>query len=452
MAISVKFLGAAQTVTGSCYLVTVDNTRFLVDCGMFQGPDVEEHNFDPLDFDAGKIDFVLLTHTHIDHSGLLPKLIKHGYRGPIYTTFHSSLLVPILLRDSAKIQENNYQTGRPWKFSGRVEMIYSTPDAEATIQQLESVDFNQEFEPVTDIKVKYVKAAHVLGAASIEVEIVKEGKIIVFSGDIGRVNHTLIGGFDTEYKREVDYVIMESLYGGQTHPKRQESVSEMIKIIQDTISAGGNVYIPCFAVQRTQELLHDIKIAKQSGALSNDLPVWLDSPMAQRVTKVYEASFDHSENSIFNFPNLHYVLTGKKSAKVAKGKRQVVIAGSGMADGGRIMQHLAVGLPDKRNTVMFVGYQAEGTLGRELVEGAKQAVIDKRPIPVKATIHHLHGFSAHGDTNDYQAWVNRYKSPRLKKVILVHSDIDRSRLLEEQLKENNISNTYIPKLRDVVDL
>jgi len=450
MAIAITFLGAAHTVTGSCYLVEGDGLKFLVDCGMFQGPDVEARNLTEFDFDASSIDFVLLTHTHIDHAGLLPKLFRHGFRGEIFATYHTIQLAHILLLDSAKIQENNYREGIPWKHAQVVDIAYDTGDAENAIAAFRSVKFDEVFSPRAGLNVTYRKAAHVLGAASIELEL--EGKKIVFSGDIGRHNHELIGEFDLAYKAEVDYVVMESLYGGIYHPERREAVNEMVKLIRDTLNKGGSVFIPAFAVQRTQELLHDLKIAKQAGALTSEIPIWLDSPMAQAVTRIYQAALDHGEESIFEAEGLRYVRSYKESEKMSKTPGQIIIAGSGMADGGRILSHLARNLKNKRNSVIFVGYQAEGTIGRALVEGAKQIKIDGVPVDVKAAIHQVSGFSAHGDTNDYLKWVRRYLSPKLKHIYLVHAEVERAEALSAKFSKEGIDHPYIPDWKEKVIL
>lgn len=450
MSLQIQFLGAAQTVTGSCFLVSTPSTRFLVDCGMFQGPDVEQFNLEDFNFEPANIDFVLLTHTHIDHSGMLPKLVKHGFNGPIYCSLHTADLVPILLLDSAKIQESNYKQGIPWKHAGKVAIAYSTQDAEATIANLRAVRLDEEFAPAADVKVKLVHAAHVLGAVSMEVE--TQGKKIVFSGDIGRRNHDLIGGFNLDYKAEVDYVVMESLYGNKVHPDRHESVQEMIQIVNTTFARGGSVFVPCFAVQRTQELLNDFKLAKQAGALAAEVPVWLDSPMAQKVTQIYQRALDHTNDSLFDFQGLRWVRNFRQSQKISRKPGQIIMAGSGMADGGRILEHLISNISNPKNTVLFVGYQAEGTIGRQLVTGARQVIIDDKPVNVKAQIVQLNGFSAHGDKNDYQAWLERYNSDRLQHVFLVHAEPQTARDLQSEFQSKGIKSVSVPERFAQVDL
>ncbi len=455
--IELEFHGAAQTVTGSNYLVKTGKLNFIVDCGMFQGPDVEGRNLEEYEYDASQVKFVLLTHAHIDHCGMLPKLYRSGFRGKIFATNHTIQVSSLLLLDSAKIQEQNFQRGENFgKYTNKVALAYHSKDAEDTLGLFNTVNFNEDFSPAEGITVRYLKAGHILGAASIEVTIETENgpKTILFSGDIGRANQSLIGTFDPDYRSTPDYVLIEALYGGVEHPAREQSVDKMVEIINKTIKRGGNVLIPAFAVQRTQEILHDIKTAKLEGKLSNDLPVWLDSPLAQNVSRIYTASLQSTPESLFDFPNLRYVKKYKQSLKLQRETGNIIIAGSGMADGGRIVDHLAQGLHKRNNVVIFVGYQAEGTLGRELVEGAKFVEINKTKIAVNAEVHYLQGFSAHGDTSDYLQWLKRHTSDKLKKVFLVHAEIERAKGLDLELEKVGVDNesTYIPAWKEKVKL
>lgn len=450
MAFNVTFWGAAGTVTGSCYLVQADGVKFIVDCGMFQGPDVEECNFAKWDFNPADVDFVLLTHGHLDHVGLLPKLIKHGFRGDVYATLHTIQIASLIMQDSAKIQEDNYTKGIPWQFSNRLEVVYNSHDVDITLSLLRPVDFDEPLNLPGGVVANFRRAGHILGAASIELDI--DGKVIVFSGDIGRAKHPLIVPFDQNYSREVDYVIMESLYGGQTHPQRTESVQEMMDIVKDTFQRGGSVFIPSFAVQRTQELLNDFKHAKEGGVLPGDLQIWLDSPMAQRVTKIYSDALDHSKESSFDFEGLNYVNNSRQSSKISKKGRQVIIAGSGMANGGRIVGHLQGNLKRADNAVVFVGYQAEATLGRDLVDGKKRVDIDGALIDVKAQIHQLGGFSGHGDDQDLHLWLKRYHSPKLAKVILVHAEPERANIFATELTDEGYPQPVRPAWKQTITL
>ncbi len=453
--IKIEFHGAAKTVTGSNYLVTTDKYQFVVDCGMFQGPDVEHLNLKELDYDPSKLDFALLTHAHIDHSGMLPKLTVRGFNGKIYATSHSVQISTELLLDSAKIQENSFQKGLPYgRYTGIKAIVFNTRDAIETIGKFSVVNFEETFEPVPGIKIKFLRAGHILGAASIEIDIDDNGqnKKIIFSGDIGRKKSHIIETFDANYKSNPDIVLIESLYGGQIHPDRDESARELINIINKTVENRGNVFIPCFAVQRAQEVLNDIKNAKDSGVMPKETQVWLDSPLAQRVTNIYTQALQTTEKDLFNFDNLVYVKKAKQSAGITNKTGNVILAGSGMADGGRIQNHLIKGLQNSKNSVIFVGFQAEGTLGRELISGAKRVTIEKNSVKVNAQIYHLQGFSAHGDNNDYTAWINRFISPNLKRVFMVHAEEERALMLKSHFETLGIHNSYIPSMEEVVEL
>lgn len=453
--IKIKFCGAAGTVTGSNYLVTTDNGNFVVDCGMFQGPDVEHLNLEELSYDCEQVDFTMLTHSHIDHSGMLPKLHNEGFVGPIYATNNTIRISTELLLDSAKIQELNFKAGENYgKYTKTKAMVYNTRDAEKTIDMFKPVDFEEEFEPVEGIKVTFHIAGHILGAASIEVKIMDEGveKTIFFSGDIGRRESHVIDTFDQGFKATPDYVLTESLYGGETHPDRDEAVQILFNIINETVNRNGTAYIPCFAVQRTQELLNDFKTAKQNNVLKEDLNVWLDSPLAQRVTRIYTSALQNTAESLFDFPGLHYIKKFKESQKISRRGGQVIIAGSGMADGGRIMGHLTHALENPKHSVIFVGFQAEGTLGRELTEGAKEVTIGSKVLKVKAKIYLIKGFSAHGDSNDYIAWLKRLTSEKLKKVFLIHAEPDRAEAFQKDLAEIGLNNTHRPVLQEEIVL
>ncbi len=454
--IKIKFCGAAHTVTGSNYYVETKHGNFVVDCGMFQGPDVESRNLEDFTYNPEEVSFALLTHAHIDHSGMLPKLVKHGFKGEIFATNHTISISTELLLDSAKIQESNFERGMFYgKFTKKVALVYNTDDAMNTISQFRSVSFNEEFSPVEGIKIKYIRAGHVLGAASIQVEIEDDGKIkkLLFSGDIGRENDKLIESFDPNYKYEADIVLMESLYGGQIHPSEDEGVAALIDIIKTTISKGGSVFIPCFALQRAQTLINDFREAKENGKLDNDIPFYLDSPLAQRITAIYMTSLQNTEKNLFDFDNLTYVRKHKQSLKLSKKAGIVVMAGSGMADGGRIMEHLATALTNNKNSVAFVGFQAEGTLGRELVEGSKVVNIGGTNVKVNASIHHLQGFSAHGDSSDYLKWLGSFFGEKTSRIFLVHAEVERAEALKSQIKAKfGFDNCYIPDWKEEIEL
>ena len=468
----ITFLGAAETVTGSSYLVETEKYKFLVDCGMFQGPEVEERNFDSLEFDPQQIDFVILTHTHIDHSGLLPKLFKAGFRGEIYMTVPTSHLAEILLMDAAKIQENNYMNGevgrlfrtRPKGYKKVISdleegMLYSTRDSLKAIESFKTVKLDTENNLREGLSVTLINAGHILGAASVLIKV--DGKSILFSGDIGHKEQRLVRPFDTEKKIEADYVVMESLYGGITHQDRKEAEETLIDLINRTLKRNGNVMIPAFAVQRTQEILYLLKMAKKESLIQHNVQVYLDSPLAFKATKIYTASQNYLNDEVkqlhknkdnpFSFPKLKIVHKHKQSLKISTAGPSVIIAGSGMANGGRILNHLASGLTNGKNTVIFVGYQAEETLGRELTEGAKQLKIGKKVVQVRAEIHKLFGFSAHGDDGDLLDFVGRLNKDKLKKIFLTHAEVERSENFSKELEEKGIESV-VPEWKESFEL
>ncbi len=448
--VAIKFYGAAGTVTGSHFVVTTSSTKFAVDAGMFQGVECEEKNLDDYTYDVSGLDFVLLTHAHMDHSGLVPKLFKNGFKGKIYSTLDTFKLCEQLFIDSARIQENNFSKGIPYaKSSDEVGIVYNVEEAEKSLRYFNLVNFDETFSPSKGILVTYRIAGHILGAASIEIEVVDQGtrRKIVFSGDIGRLKSQIIDSFDKDYTSEADVIIMESLYGGITHPDREETSREFIKVLRQTVKSGGSVFIPSFAVQRTQELLHDLKTAILHRELDSNVSIFLDSPLAQRVTSIYENSTYVQVQDNFYFKQLRFVRKNKHSISLANKKGIVVIAGSGMADGGRIVSHLKRALIDKRNAILFVGFQAIGTLGRELVDGNKRVSIDGYEIDVKAQIHHFTGFSAHGDSNDYVNWLKRYGDNN-KQIFLVHAEPDRLLDMKSLLSERGYKNVIIPNIED----
>lgn len=455
--VQIKFNGAASTVTGSHFLVTSPRGNFVIDCGMFQGPDVEHLNLEPYDYNPKIVDFAILTHAHIDHSGMYPKLYKEGFRGNIYATPHTVQIATLLMLDGAKIQEGNFRRGQPFgKYTDKVAIVYNSFDAEETASKLKSLNFYEETTPKEGITIKFIKSGHVLGAASVEVTIdLEDGQQtkILFSGDIGRVNQSLIDSFDREYVTKPDYILMESLYGGLEHPSRDDNAKTLIEVIKKTTEKNGNVYIPSFSVHRSQEILHEIKLAKDDGRLPEGLNVWLDSPLAQKVSNIYMEALQFSPESLFDFKNLHYVQSYRESQALHRKKGQVIIAGSGMAEGGRILDHFLHGIENKKNSIIFVGFQAEGTLGREITEGAKKISIGKTSLNVIADVHHLTGFSAHGATSDYIEWIKNYNSSNLKKLFLIHAPEERAQAVADKFKqEYNMTNSYIPTRNETVDL
>ena len=408
------FIGADHEVTGSCHYVEACGKRFLVDCGMEQGKDVFENVEIPVP--ASQIDYVLLTHAHIDHSGLLPLLFKNGFRGEIISTFATSDLCSIMLRDSAHIQEFEAEwRNRKGRRAGKEEFVplYTMDDALGAVELFHPCDYNQKIELTEGISIRFTDVGHLLGSASIEIWITEDGvsKKIVFSGDIGNTNQPLIK--DPEYLSEADYVVMESTYGDRTHGERPDYVTELANIIQETFDRGGNVVIPAFAVGRTQEMLYFIREIKEKGLVTGHgcFKVFVDSPLAIEATNVFNknfrACFDEDAMKLINaginpikFDGLNLAVSSDESRAINFDMEpKVIISASGMCDAGRIKHHLKHNLWRKECTVLFVGYQGAGTLGRALTEGANYVKLFGETIEVQAEIRKLSGISGHADKN-----------------------------------------------------
>ena len=430
------FIGADHEVTGSCHYVEACGKRFLVDCGMEQGKDVFENVEIPVP--ASQIDYVLLTHAHIDHSGLLPLLFKNGFRGEIISTFATSDLCSIMLRDSAHIQEFEAEwRNRKGRRAGKEEFVplYTMDDALGVVELFHPCDYNQKIELTEGISIRFTDVGHLLGSASIEIWITEDGvsKKIVFSGDIGNTNQPLIK--DPEYLSEADYVVMESTYGDRTHGERPDYVTELANIIQETFDRGGNVVIPAFAVGRTQEMLYFIREIKEKGLVTGHgcFKVFVDSPLAIEATNVFNknfrACFDEDAMKLINaginpikFDGLNLAVSSDESRAINFDMEpKVIISASGMCDAGRIKHHLKHNLWRKECTVLFVGYQGAGTLGRALTEGANYVKLFGETIEVQAEIRKLSGISGHADKNGLLEWVNHF-TPKPQKVFVVHGE------------------------------
>ena len=430
------FIGADHEVTGSCHYVEACGKRFLVDCGMEQGKDVFENVEIPVP--ASQIDYVLLTHAHIDHSGLLPLLFKNGFRGEIISTFATSDLCSIMLRDSAHIQEFEAEwRNRKGRRAGKEEFVplYTMDDALGAVELFHPCDYNQKIELTEGISIRFTDVGHLLGSASIEIWITEDGvsKKIVFSGDIGNTNQPLIK--DPEYLSEADYVVMESTYGDRTHGERPDYVTELANIIQETFDRGGNVVIPAFAVGRTQEMLYFIREIKEKGLVTGHgcFKVFVDSPLAIEATNVFNknfrACFDEDAMKLINaginpikFDGLNLAVSSDEYRSINFDMEpKVIISASGMCDAGRIKHHLKHNLWRKECTVLFVGYQGAGTLGRALTEGANYVKLFGETIEVQAEIRKLSGISGHADKNGLLEWVNHF-TPKPQKVFVVHGE------------------------------
>lgn len=434
------FIGATHEVTGSCFLIETDGCRFLIDCGMKQGPNIYENVEIPVNL--GDIDFVLLTHAHIDHSGDLPAIYAKGFRGNVYATEATCDLCDIMLRDSAHIQMFEAEwRNRKGKRAGKDEFVpaYTMDDALGVLKNFVGCAYDEIIHLDEDVQVRFVDAGHLLGSSSIEVwvterrEGVRQTEKIVFSGDIGNLRQPLIK--DPTYVEEADYVVMESTYGERSHGERIDYVRALAEVIQTTFDRGGNVVIPSFAVGRTQEMLYFIRQIKEDGLIRGheDFSVYVDSPLAVEATSIFgehrldcydedaRALIDRGVNPI-SFNGLKISVTAEDSRGINFVEEpKVIISASGMCDAGRIKHHLKHNLWRKECTVCFVGYQAVGTLGRKLIEGAECVRLFGETVEVNAKIETLKGISGHADMNGLLGWLGGFKTAP-QHVFVVHGE------------------------------
>jgi metallo-beta-lactamase family protein len=426
------FLGAAGTVTGSCYLIEHEGGRLLVDCGLFQGPkSLKELNYRPFPFKPDEIGAVLLTHAHIDHSGLLPKLVKDGYVGPIHATEPTRDLLTYMLPDSGFIQESEVEhLNRRLRQRGEtpVEPIYTKRDAEHALGQISPVTLDTWFEPMPGVKARYWTAGHILGAASIELQITSgDGTVhVLFSGDIGAEASALHG--ESQGPHGLDYLIVESTYGD----RRREHVTASARRerfgaeVQEALGHGGNLIIPVFAIERTQELLFDLGMLNHEGLLG-DTPIFLDSPLAVRATDVFRRHADELGEAAltrhpFDGPNIRFVETAEESKRLNKiTVGAIILSASGMCDAGRIRHHLLNNLWRPQSTILLVGYQAPGTLGRLLLDGARAVRILGEEVRVRAHIRDIDLYSGHADQAELVDWI-KARQPVTGAIMLSHGE------------------------------
>ena len=466
MTVTIHFHGASGTVTGSCYRVVHPKGQFLIDCGMFQGnKTVRDLNYKPLPFDAKTIDFVLLTHAHIDHAGLLPKLSKFGYRKPIWMTAPTAGLCEYLLPDAAGIQESEAEfesRKRGRKGDAPAEALYTMRDAEEVLTHRQTTDYEQWITPGPGVRARYWNAGHILGSASIEVDVEDDGGktvTILFSGDLGPDEKVFYKAPNAP--SGFDYILSESTYGGRDRPpytldqRREELKAEITMALQ----RGGNLVIPVFAVERSQELLHDIGLLIKNKEISPSR-VFLDSPLASKVTAVYrkyEAMFDDVELSaqeLFNDPSFRIVesVDDSKAINQIKGGA-IIMSASGMCDAGRIKHHLANNLPRANATVLFVGYQAPGTLGQIILSGSKAVRIHGEEIPVRAKIRSMGNYSAHADHTELMHWITG-RLPAHGAIFLTHGEDEERTALRAALLQAGLAGDQVimPQLDDAVEL
>ena len=459
------FFGAARAVTGSCHCVECGGKKILVDCGLQQGRD--ERDNQELDFAAGYIDAVVVTHAHIDHSGRIPLLVKQGFTGNIYCTRLTGQLLSIMLRDSAHIQESDAQwQNQKGKRAGRdaVEPLYTVADAEAALQQLYPVEYGQVLDLCEGVRVRFTDAGHLLGSSEVELWLT-EGDVerkIVFSGDLGNIDQPIIR--DPSFVEDADYVVMESTYGDRNHEPPESYTESLAQLIDEVFAKGGNIVIPSFAVGRTQELLYFLREIKDRGLVKSapNFTVCVDSPLAAEATRVYSGDLHgyldeeaiavlQGGDDLFTFPGLTLTQSTEESKALNMDPSpKIIISASGMCDAGRIRHHLKHNLWRPECAVVFVGYQAEGSLGRRLLEGAKTVKLFGEEIAVRARIVNFKGLSSHADRDHLLEWVGHI-APAPRQVFVVHGDAPVTELFAEDLNQRGIP-AHAPLYQEVYDL
>ncbi|MCC6618932.1 MAG: MBL fold metallo-hydrolase [Chloroflexi bacterium] len=504
MAISIQFLGAAGCVTGSQFLVDIGPRRVLVDCGMFQGsPDEMERNAMPFAYDASRLDAVLLTHAHLDHCGRLPALTRAGYRGPIHATSATVDLAEIVLRDSAKLQvewaerwnrhhapkeaagsngatasaggetddETLPQRLRSAAPEGRTEArqpLYDEHDVDRTVEQMRGCDYGETVNVTDGVTATFHDAGHILGSAIIELSVTDgDARLtIVFSGDLGRSDTPILR--DPTPLSHADYLLIESTYGNREHDDHDRAVEELATAINEVAHDHGVLLVPSFAIGRTQEVVWVLDGLVREGRIPR-VPLYLDSPMASRATHVY---YDHPEvydeetrellragDSPLRYPGQQFTDTVEESKAIRYANRPIiVVASSGMLTGGRIMHHLKDFLPDPNCTLLFIGYQGEGTLGRHIQNGAKTARIDGTEVNVRCRVRSISGFSAHADEHELEAWLARFgasgpgSNGRPRTVFIVHGDPDAAEAFAARARGELGMSVHVPAHREIVSL
>ncbi len=457
----VEFLGGARTVTGSATLLEKDSFKWLVDCGMFQGgEELEKRNWKIQPYQAKDLSFILLTHAHIDHSGLIPKLVKEGFRGKVICTKATLDLCEVMLQDSGHIQEMEAEwQNRKGKRAGKGEAIplYTAKDAEKSLQYFQPVSYGEIVQMADGLRVRFRDAGHILGSAIIEIWVEEEGqeRKLIFSGDLGNFDQPIVR--DPSVVEEGDVLWLESTYGDRLHRSKEETVQELLKIIREAIAHQAKVVIPAFAVGRTQDIIYTLGQSIRRGALP-PIPVYIDSPLAISATEIFKKNsdcFDRETQEILSggenpldIPGIRYTRTTEESKAINEDSRPgVIVSASGMCDSGRIKHHLKHHLWREASHIVVIGYQAEGTVGRRIVDGAKTVRLFGEEIAVKAHIHTLGGFSAHADQKGLLDWLSHVENPRLE-VFVNHGEEKTSLGLSQLVNARFHFKTSVPQWRE----
>jgi len=460
----VQVLGAAKEVTGSCYSISTEEDQILVDCGMFQGSkDLERLNYEKFGFSPRKYKALVLTHAHLDHCGRIPLLVKNGFRGKIYSTEATKALAQVIMTDSAKIAFEDAVTENKRRAKENLpprKPIYTLTDVTDAMKLFSTLKYEEKARVTKNIDLQLYDAGHILGSSSAQISVKEKDKTktVVFSGDLGQENSILVK--NTAPIQKADYVFMESTYGDRLHDPRDKRTRELIRVIKETYNRGGKLFIPSFAVERTQELLYNIGQYMEEGAIPK-MPVFLDSPMAIRSTDVFRKFMRYfnddvqerykETNDVFGFPELTLTKTRAESIEInGVTEPAIIIAGNGMCSAGRIKHHIANNIEDEKNTILFVGFQVEGTLGYWIQKGEKHVHLLGKELEVKAKVESIEGFSAHADKVGLLKWIKNF-APKPKKVFITHGDLEQQEALVKTLAKEKLE-AYIPSLNETLEL
>jgi metallo-beta-lactamase family protein len=461
------FLGANRQVTGSRYCLETRRSRVMVDCGMFQERPFESRNWEDTAIPPASIDAMVLTHAHIDHCGLIPRLVRNGFQAPIHCTPPTAELTEVMLRDAAHIQGEDveYKIKRHRK-EGRVDVkepqpLFDDRDVDRTIPLLQSAAYDRRVEVTKDISVTFREAGHILGSAMLDFEIVEDERTlrVVFSGDIGQRGKPILQ--DPTQFSAADYVVMESTYGDRDHEQAGDILGQLERVIQSTLSAGGNVVIPTFAVERAQELLYFLSQLVHAQRIPL-VPVYVDSPMAADVTNIFQRHRDRFDEDMWkriqqsvpplDFPGLVFSRTTEESKAINGDRRPaIILSTAGMCNAGRIKHHLRQNLPNPRSTILFVGFQAQGTLGRQILDGKPEVRIHNRMCPVRAKVDKIYGFSGHADRAGLLHWASGFEKPP-RRVFLTHGEESAAESLAAELRAVHQWDVLIPHYASTTDL
>lgn len=456
----IQFLGAAETVTGSRFLVTYNNQKILVDCGMFQGePEIASHNDEKFPIDESSINALLLTHAHLDHCGYIPALAKNGFTGTIFTTHYTELIAEVVLRDSAHLQMQRAEfEDVKLKADERGSLLYNEVDVEKALKQFKAVEIRERIEVLPDVFVTFYPSGHILGATFILLEI--GGKSLLFTGDMGRGSHPFLYGPDLPPSQKIDAVITESTYGDREH---QTPISDFADELNKAIARGGSILIPAFAVDRTEEILFELRRLFDTRAVKS-IPVYIDSPMAEKVLVFYKEAIEQGTPDIKSDvaeaftssdpfdPGKLRIMTTVDESKLLNdiSEQSIVISASGMATGGRVTYHLESMLPDPSNTVILVGFQAKGSRGLALQQGAEKLRIHNNWVPVKAAVANVESFSVHADRKEIVSWLSHIANPT--QTFIVHGERESQEALKTALEGELGWKATIPELEKTYEV